>query len=79
MRYHFSESGVTPNSVLFGGTVPPNSALFGGTVPPNSVLFGGTVRWVLFEYSNIRIYSCYTAQNCHKLQFSTMLLCFTEK
>ena len=38
-----SESGVPPNSVLFGGTVPPNSVLFGGTVPPNSVLFGGTV------------------------------------
>ena len=41
--YHFSESSVPPNSVLFGGTVPPNSVLFGGTVPPNSVLFGGTV------------------------------------
>ena len=36
IRYHFSESGVPPNSVLFGGTVPPNSVLFGGTVPPNS-------------------------------------------
>ena len=43
IRYSLSESGVPPNSVLFGGTVPPNSVLFGGTVPPNSVLFGGTV------------------------------------
>ena len=29
-------SGVLPNSVLFGRTVPPNSVVFGGTVPPNS-------------------------------------------
>ena len=36
LRYHFSESGVPPNSVLFYGTVPPNSVLFGRTVPPNS-------------------------------------------
>ena len=36
IRYHFSESGVPPNSVLFCGTVPPNSVLFGGTDPPNS-------------------------------------------
>ena len=43
IRYYFSESGVPPNSVLFGGTVPPNSLLFGRTVPPNGVLFGGTV------------------------------------
>ena len=43
IRYHLSESGVPPNSVLFGGTVPPNSVLFGGTVLPNSLLFGGTV------------------------------------
>ena len=36
IRYSLSESGVPPNSAIFGGTVPPNSVLFGGTVPPNS-------------------------------------------
>ena len=36
MKYSLSESGVLPNSVLFGGTVSQNSVLFGGTVPPNS-------------------------------------------
>ena len=46
-----SESGVPPNSVLFGGTVPPNSVLFDGTVPPNSVLFGGTVPPNSFPHS----------------------------
>ena len=32
MRYGLSKSGVLPNSVLFGGTVPPNSVLFRQTV-----------------------------------------------
>ena len=36
-------SGVLPNSMLIGGTVPPNSVLLGGTVPTYSVLFGGAV------------------------------------
>ena len=35
-RHGLSETGVPPNSVIFGGTVPLNSVLFGGTVPPNS-------------------------------------------
>ena len=49
-----SESGVPPNSVLFGGTVPPNSVLFGGTVPPNSVLFGGTIPPNSFPLTNLQ-------------------------
>ena len=32
--FHFAKSGISPNSVLFGGTVPPNSVLFGGTKGP---------------------------------------------
>ena len=36
IKYHLSESGLLPNSVLFGRTVSPNSVLFGRTVPPNS-------------------------------------------
>ena len=62
IRQGFSESGATPNNVLFGGTVPPksvlfgrtvlpNSVFFGGTVPPNSVLFGGTVPPNTFPHS----------------------------
>ena len=43
IKYSLSESGVPPNSVLFGRTVPPISVLFGGSVPPNSVLFDETV------------------------------------
>ena len=43
MRYGLSESGVPPNSVLFGGTVPSNIMLFGGTVPGDSVFFWVTV------------------------------------
>ena len=41
--YNSSESGVLPDSVLFGGTVSSNSVSFGGAVLPHHVLFGGTV------------------------------------
>ena len=48
IRHGFSESGVPPNSVIFGGIVPLNSVLFGGIVSPNNELFGGTVLFQNF-------------------------------
>ena len=54
--YNSSESGVLPDSVLFGGTVLSNSVLFAGAVLQHCVLFGRTVppnSFPQYSYSSL--------------------------
>ena len=74
-KIFLSESGVPPNSVLFGGTVPPNSVLFGGTVPPNSFPHQGDLTKSLFGYLYLcgRHFSILISRGsfCQKIEFPT--------